>query len=53
MIVREWISKHTGNMVSRDLNAAKNILAWGLDPEKHIKLKDYPAIRPSSLIAIN
>ncbi|CAH0417950.1 transposase [Periweissella ghanensis] len=51
--VREWISKYTGNMISRDLNASKNILAWGLDPEKHIKLKDYPAIKPSSLIAIN
>ncbi|MCM0599083.1 RNA-guided endonuclease TnpB family protein [Periweissella fabalis] len=51
--VRDWISKYTGNMISRDLNASKNILAWGLDPEKHIKLKDYPAIKPSSLIAIN
>lgn len=51
--VREWVSKHTGNVISRDLNASKNILAWGLAPEKHIKLKDDPAIKPSSLVEIN
>lgn len=50
---RAWISKYTGKKIDRDLNASQNILEWGLNPEKHIKLKDYPALKPSSLVAIN
>ena len=50
---REWTSKYTGKKIDRDLNASRNILEWGLNPEKHIKLKDYPALKPSSLVTIN
>ena len=50
---REWTSKYTGKKIDRDLNASQNILEWGLNPEKHIKLKDYPALKPSSLVTIN
>lgn len=50
---REWTSKYTGKKINRDLNASRNILKWGLNPEKHIKLKDYPALKPSSLVTIN
>ena len=34
---REWISKYTGRKIDRDLNASRNILAWALNPKKHIK----------------
>lgn len=51
--VREWISTLTGKLVKRDLNAAWNILYWGLHPEHHIKLKDYPRLSVSSLVTIN
>lgn len=50
---REWTSKYTGKKIDRDLNASRNILEWGLNPEKHIKLNDYPALKPSSLVTIN
>lgn len=50
---RQWTSKYTGREIDRDLNASQNILEWGLNPEKHIKLKDYPALKPSSLVTIN
>lgn len=53
-IVRGWKSLTGDNsIVIRDLNAAKNILAWGVKPEKHIKLKDYPNLKPSSLVSVN
>ena len=50
---RQWTSKYTGREIDRDLNASRNILEWALNPEKHIKLKDYPALKPSSLVTIN
>ncbi|WP_191981706.1 hypothetical protein [Limosilactobacillus reuteri] len=31
------MSKHTGKLIDRDLNASRNILTWALDPKKHIK----------------
>ena len=34
---REWTSPFTGELIDRDVNAAKNILAWGLDPSNHAK----------------
>ena len=34
---REWTSPFTGEVIDRDVNAAKNILAWGLDPSNHAK----------------
>ena len=34
---REWISPFTGELIDRDINAAKNILAWGLNPSDHAK----------------
>lgn len=35
--IRQWTSKHTGKLIDRDLNASRNILAWSLEPKKHIK----------------
>lgn len=51
--VRQWISTLTGKLIDRDLNASLNILDWGLNPEHHIKLKDYPHLSASSLVTIN
>ena len=34
---RQWVSKYTGKLIDRDLNASCNILTWALDPKKHIK----------------
>ena len=51
--VREWVSTLTGKLINRDLNASLNILDWGLNPEHHIKLKDYPHLSASSLVTIN
>lgn len=51
--VREWVSTFTGKLINRDLNASWNILDWGLNPEHHVKLKDYPHLSASSLITIN
>ena len=34
---REWTSPFTGEVIDRDVNAAKNILAWGLNPSDHAK----------------
>ena len=51
--VREWVSTLTGKLINRDLNASCNILDWGLNPEHHIKLKDYPRLSASSLVTIN
>lgn len=50
---RYWISSLTGKLINRDLNASRNILDWGLSPEHHIKLKDYPRLSASSLVTIN
>lgn len=60
---REWISKYTGAVIKRDLNASKNILAWALNPKEHIKyresLKLYKegkakaVIKPLNLITVN
>ncbi|MBJ7649494.1 RNA-guided endonuclease TnpB family protein [Weissella confusa] len=51
--VRKWTSTLTGKLINRDLNASWNILDWGLNPEHHIKLKDYPHLSASSLVTIN
>ncbi|MCS8562612.1 RNA-guided endonuclease TnpB family protein [Weissella cibaria] len=51
--VRKWVSTLTGKLINRDLNASWNILYWGLNPEHHIKLKDYPRLSASSLVTIN
>ena len=51
--IREWVSTFTDKLINRDLNASWNILAWGLNPEHHIKLKDYPHLKASSLVTIN
>lgn len=37
---REWISKYTGKKIDRDLNASRNILAWAINPKKHIKYRE-------------
>lgn len=50
---REWISKLTGLLINRDVNAAKNILYWGLNPENHIKLKHNSNLRVEDIITIN
>ncbi|WP_278915124.1 transposase [Ligilactobacillus agilis] len=60
---REWVSKYTGAVIKRDLNASKNILAWALNPKGHIKYKESlklykegkikTAIKPLDLITIN
>lgn len=34
---RQWVSKDTGKLIDRDLNASRNILTWALEPQKHIK----------------
>lgn len=51
--IRYWISTFSGKLINRDLNASWNILDWGLNPEHHIKLKDYPRLSASSLVTIN
>lgn len=33
-------------MVGRDVNAAKNILDWGLHPDHHIKVKMFSKVKP-------
>ena len=50
---RKWISKITGETIERDVNAAKNILSWGLNPEGHIKLSLFSDIKPENLIIVN
>lgn len=35
---REWVSKYTGKKIIRDLNAARNILDWALNPNHHAKV---------------
>lgn len=40
---REWVSKYTGKKIIRDLNASQNILAWALEPKKHIKYRERQA----------
>ena len=49
---RIYISKNTGEKIDRDYNAALNIKEWGLHPEKHVKLKDFPNLKPSNLVEI-
>lgn len=43
---REWISPVTGKKVLRDLNAAKNILDWGIHPDHHYKVKQFAKVQP-------
>lgn len=60
---RKWVSKHTGAIIERDLNASRNILAWALNPKEHIKYKESlklykegkikTAIKPLNLITVN
>ena len=49
---RIYISAYTGKKIDRDYNAALNIKEWGLHPEKHIKLRDYPKLKASNLVEI-
>ncbi|MBZ2200829.1 hypothetical protein CLI91_05605 [Lentilactobacillus hilgardii] len=37
------MSKYTGKLVDRDLNASRNILTWALEPKKHIKYLEQQA----------
>ena len=60
---RKWVSKHTGAIIERDLNASRNILAWALNPKEHIKYKESlklykegkikASIKPLNLITVN
>src|SRR5699024_6009501 len=49
---RIYISAYTGKKIDRDYNAALNIKEWGLHPEKHVKLRDYPKLKSSNLVEI-
>ena len=49
---RIYISDYTGKKIDRDYNAALNIKEWGLHPEKHVKLRDYPRLKASNLVEI-
>ncbi|MDF4200655.1 transposase [Bacillus subtilis] len=49
---RIYISAYTGKKIDRDYNAALNIKEWGLHPEKHVKLRDYPRLKASNLVEI-
>ncbi|MGN9066899.1 RNA-guided endonuclease TnpB family protein, partial [Ligilactobacillus agilis] len=49
---RIYISAYTGKEVDRDYNAALNIKEWGLHPEKHVKLRDYPKLKAGNLVEI-
>ena len=49
---RIYISAYTDKKIDRDYNAALNIKEWGLHPEKHIKLRDYPKLKASNLVEI-
>ncbi|MDK6810398.1 transposase, partial [Ligilactobacillus agilis] len=49
---RIYVSAYTGKEVDRDYNAALNIKEWGLHPEKHVKLRDYPKLNASNLVEI-
>ncbi|WP_432740023.1 RNA-guided endonuclease TnpB family protein [Ligilactobacillus agilis] len=49
---RIYVSAYTGKEVDRDYNAALNIKEWGLHPEKHVKLRDYPKLKASNLVEI-
>lgn len=33
----QWVSKYTGKLIDRDLNASRNILTWALESKKHIR----------------
>lgn len=44
---REFESGNNSNvMIGRDVNAAKNILDWGLHPDHHIKVKLFSKVKP-------
>ena len=49
---RIYVSVYTGKEVDRDYNAALNIREWGLHPEKHVKLRDYPKLKAGNLVEI-
>ena len=49
---RIYISAYTGKKIDRDYNAALNIKEWGLHPEKHAKLRDYPKLKANNLVEI-
>lgn len=49
---RIYVSAYTGKEVDRDYNAALNIKEWGLHPEKHAKLRDYPKLKANNLVEI-
>ena len=49
---RIYISVYTSKQIDRDYNAALNIKEWGLHPEKHVKLRDYPKLKSSNLVEI-
>ncbi|WP_155457041.1 zinc ribbon domain-containing protein, partial [Lactobacillus delbrueckii] len=50
----EWQCPSCKKTVDRDLNAARNILDWGIHPEHHVKLKkaaeEGKNLSPSSLV---
>ena len=60
---RKWVSKHTGAIIERNLNASRNILAWALNPKEHINYKESlklykegkikASIKPLNLITVN
>ncbi|KNE74783.1 zinc ribbon domain-containing protein [Lactobacillus delbrueckii] len=51
---KEWQCPSCKKTVDRDLNAARNILDWGIHPEHHAKLKktaeEGKNLSPSSLV---
>lgn len=51
---RQWVSKYTGKLIDRDLNASRNILAWAFNPRKHIKyLERQAAIKAAKKAGIS
>ena len=49
---RIYISAYTDKKIDRDYNAALNIKEWGLHPEKHVKLRDYPRLKARNLVEL-
>lgn len=44
---KEWQCFGCQKLNDRDYNAALNIKEWGLEPEKHQKVKDFPKVKAS------
>ena len=43
---RTWVSEYSEKTIKRDLNAAKNILDWGLHPDHHYKVRKFKKVEP-------